>query len=265
MEEIVLHVSVPSTCQVGSKINVMYEGKYYEVVVPPNGPGNTIQVSITLPDESTPVEVSSTPQVQSKPMVSSDPTVVAAAAVTGAVVGSLILGPLLTGAVIIGGAAVYVNSRNKKGQTNPSDDSNSANKPDMMTQMTTMGHQALGSATRAVNTGIVKAREVDEKYQISVKTNEFIHTTGEKIKTFDEEHKISERTTAAAQQAAVKAKEIDVKYNISGNINKAFSYGANVFTKMTTPSTTASANGTTATPVATAVPVYREDISSPNS
>ena len=48
VETVSLQVNIPHDCEVGSTINVEYEGKYYQVIIPQNAPGSSIQVVLPI-------------------------------------------------------------------------------------------------------------------------------------------------------------------------------------------------------------------------
>jgi hypothetical protein len=50
-QDLVLNVTVPAECEIGSVINVLFEGKYYQVTVPEGAPGKTIEVTVPASEQ----------------------------------------------------------------------------------------------------------------------------------------------------------------------------------------------------------------------
>ncbi len=51
-QDLILNVTVPPECEVGSIINVLFEGKYYQVTVPAGAPGKTIEVTVPATEQT---------------------------------------------------------------------------------------------------------------------------------------------------------------------------------------------------------------------
>ena len=51
-QDLILNVTVPAECEVGSTINVLFEGKYYQVTVPSGAPGRTIEVTVPATEQT---------------------------------------------------------------------------------------------------------------------------------------------------------------------------------------------------------------------
>jgi hypothetical protein len=253
-ETVTLQVQLPPDIAVGSTVNVLYEDNYYQIVVPENGPGNSIQVilpSVLARVERTASDVKA-PASEAKREGPS--RMVVGAAVGAAVVSAVFIGPIITGAVILGGAAVYVVSKRRHGREDVHDPDAALSRSASMRAQASNTIRGIdekyaisATASKVVNATVTKAREIDErahlsatvssvsstvvqkvrdadgKYQISAKTGEAWQNTVEAVKQFDESHHISASAAAAAKQAASKAKEIDSKYEISSSIGKVWS------------------------------------------
>lgn len=238
---IYLNVDVPATCAVGSFITVSYEDKYYEIAVPSGGPGNAIQVAIpntnvnasapsmevltinepiaTAVESNAVFETAIAPAKPPKPM--GENTKMAIAAAAGVVVGSLILGPTIVGACVVGGVAYAVHrnmpSKPTDGTSSHVEDGSSStnnSEPTMMSKVS-----AAGTAT------ILAARQADEKYQVSSTISATATKAVVAAKETDEKYKITEKTQAAAAAAVVKMQEVDQKYQISAKAGEATQAG----------------------------------------
>uniref|UniRef100_A0A7S0XBN5 Uncharacterized protein n=1 Tax=Chromulina nebulosa TaxID=96789 RepID=A0A7S0XBN5_9STRA len=254
-DTITLEVAIPDNVEVGSTVNVLYEGNYYQILVPENAPGKSIQVvlpNIPIIDANTSTEELEL-EYNTENKKSSNRSYAVAAGVAGAVIGTILVGPLVTGAVVIGGAAVYAASR-KKNNDDSTEDNGIIGKATHKVHEIDSKYEISATATKVVNAGVVKAKEIDdkmkisetlttvsatitskvketdEKFGITTKTNEVLTSTATAVKNFDERNKITETATHIAQDAAVKAKDIDSKYEISANVTKAFTLGANAIT-----------------------------------
>lgn len=276
-ETITLQVEIPLTCQVGSIINVLFEGNYYEVIVPEGSPGTSIQVVLpSVPvanahistnsidtkgddylalddmptlnfsekahdDQNNTVVESSTLLAENDNKDASSTTTnnkLSAGMVAGAVVGALIIGPAITGAVILSGAAVYVINRKKQ---------TFENNPEILQNPSTMNKaivkiveidenykisQTISSVTNSIAATV---KTTDEKYKISENVSNSVSSTVNAIKGFDEQHKISEQISATASHAVNKTIELDSKYEISSKISNAVTSGTNALLSSLTP------------------------------
>ena len=51
-QDLTLNATVPAECEIGSTINVLFEGKYYQVTVPSGAPGKTIEVTVPATEQT---------------------------------------------------------------------------------------------------------------------------------------------------------------------------------------------------------------------
>jgi len=266
-QTVTLQVNIPPEVAVGSTINVLFEGNYYSIIVPEGSPGNTIQVvlpNVTLDEkidtatawsvnekpEDAPVDSETQPE---RPKVNS---AVMTGMAVGAVVGAIVIGPIVTGAIVLGGAAVYVASRKKNA---PGEEE----KPDIFDKASAAvkdfdsKYQVSSTATKVVHASVEKCREIDEKnhisdtvhgvavtiatkcketdekYHITAKANTAMQSTVAAVQNFDEKHQLTAKAQATAVSAVNKAKELDSKYEVSSSISKAFTSFSQNLTQMT--------------------------------
>lgn len=272
-----LNVAIPPNCEVGSQISVCYEDNYYEIVVPPGGPGETIQVAIPLavvdPTKSeSAIKVDDSAVLATSPeqpkKLSTDTKMALAGVGAGVIVGSLILGPLVIGAVVLGGAAGYAASHHAQNKERTINEDGT-----VAVAVAEPKEGEDGTLLSKVHCAGVKVassiQSVDQKYQISSKTNEAVHATIAKAKETDEKYQISAKASAAASATVSKAKQINEEHKITERANAAassmFTSLSAGFSKLSassntgtgTSSTSSSASTTTPTATATAVPTTR--------
>eukprot|EP01035_Chromulina_nebulosa_P032978 gene32978-44124_t len=209
-DTITLEVAIPDNVEVGSTVNVLYEGNYYQMLIRENAPGKSIEV-----------------------VTRNIPIIDVVEELAGTVIGTIVVGPLASGAVVIDGAAVSRKTNNN----DSTEDAGIIGQAIHKVHEIDSKYEISATASKVVNAGVVKAKEIDEKFGITNKTNEVLTSSATAVKDFDERNKITETATHIAQDAAVKAKDIDSTYDISANVTKAFTSGANAisdgFTKLT--------------------------------
>lgn len=240
MSDILLNVEIPANIAEGTPITVAYEDRFFEIVVPPGGPGTTIQVSIPAASASLPVahpvtaidpnvspaaaDVSTTAPSAVNPASqatsSSTPESaftntknVAIAGAAGVVVGALILGPLTVGAVVLTGAAAYAAKHHVQHLPEEVGPDGVARKKDDGTTF---------SKVAVVGTQAVKSvQSIDEKYKVTATIAATAVTVGQQIKETDQKYQITEKAAEAAKTAAAKIQETDEKYQISAKAAEA--------------------------------------------
>ena len=230
---VTLQVDIPHSCEVGSTINVQYEGKYYQIIVPAGAPGNSIQVilplikAVNVKVEGHDVNVVDAEAIEDPEEIENHKSkniVVGVAAVSGVVIGTLLLGPVLTGAVILSGVAMYGASK-----TQPVKDSNILQSVHQFDEK----HEISKTIDKTTKKIVEKVSETDEKYKISVTADKMIDSTIVSLKEFDNKHEITQKVS-----------NLNKKYEITDNITKAFNYGFNSVNKLT-GSTGTGTTGTT--------------------
>ncbi len=274
-EGILLEVSVPENATPLSTVTVQApDGRFFEIVLPDRvEPGDVITVLIPTATE---VKTSSTPVVSSEQFDVSDDipnaknatsmTYSKAAALTaGVVVGTLVVGPILTGIAVVGGV-IAVKSINKRreqtGSAHEVDDISEENPPAEPTifdkfnsrakeideknkisetvnkvgqQVTVATGKLLQSAkeldekNKISETVITSVTDFDQKYEISATASRAVNAGITRAKDFDNEHKVSEKVSEAGAQAVAAAKEFDQKYEVSATLSKTFSSGVASF------------------------------------
>lgn len=282
-DSVLLNVDIPANVEVGSSITVSYEDKYFEIVVPEGGPGQTIQVAIpveTLP-EAQAVEVEADGTVDTSKTnsdgttaVTSDMKKMGLAAGAGVVVGALILGPVTVGALGLGALAAYAAKDHVKNLPDEVGPDGVVRKKDDGTVFSkvavagaTMGKAAsdvndkykitatVAATATTVGTKIV---ETDQKYQISAKTNEAAKTVAAKVVETDKKYQISAKASEATSAALSKAKQLNEEHKITERATAVagsiFSSVSGAVAKMTAPSP---AESTPTTATATAAPSTR--------
>ena len=133
------------------------------------------------------------------------------AAAAGAVLGTILIGPI-TG-IVVAGAALYASTR---------DDS--------------IGEAARGTGHATV-TAYERTMEAAEKYQVKEKVTAATSATYHKMQEINEEYKVTEKVQAATADVVRSAQDLDRKYDISGKTNRALAAGAtaavNSFARLT--------------------------------
>jgi len=195
----VVTIQIPHGVSSGSKLNIPLEnGKTYEIIVPPNmNPGDMIHVRI--PNECDNLSASPDVGTRSTPVNHSSSKVAVGAAAVGAVIGTLVLGPI-TG-VIVAGAAVYATTRSDR-----------------------IGDAVRGTGTVACN-AYDKAVEADKKYGIFDRIKSAGQATMQKASEINKEYKITDKAQTYAKQAVEEAKKIDAKYEITDKATAAITSG----------------------------------------
>lgn len=274
-QSVSLSVDIPADCNAGSTINVLYEDKYYEIVVPEGGPGKTIQVIIQCErsdpdvtidervegDEVARLKETSNEEVVEEPheeKLSNSQMAMAAGLV---VVGTFVMGPIVLGAVAVGGAA-YVASKTETAQEINEKYRISER---VHTGIATVGEKAKevdgrfkisDNASVAITSVDNKVKEIDDKYKLSEKTRDLFSQAGIKAQEFDQTYKISEKAawtaekiTSTANEVATKAVDFDERYQISSKAKSAAEAGigtiASTWQRLTSRPTTSSYTGAT--------------------
>ncbi len=209
-----LQIRVPEGVYAGSNLNVQAEdGKLFAIVVPNGvGPGDTLCVDIREAGPGATSVVVTTPESKEVVDANSDHSsfsgsrAALGAAAVGAVVGTLLIGPI-TG-VVVAGAALYATTRDDK----------------------------LGGAARATGSGAVtvfdKARESAEKHHVGEKLAAASAATAKKAAELDEQYKITENVKVATATAISEAKKLNDKYDITGSAARALMSGAAAVTRI---------------------------------
>lgn len=209
-----LQIRVPEGVYAGSNLNVQAEdGKLFAIVVPDGvGPGDTLCVDIRDAGPGATSVVVTTPEstavarADSSASSFSGSRAALGAAAVGAVVGTLLIGPI-TG-VVVAGAALYATTRDDK----------------------------VGGAARATGTGAVtifdKARESAEKHHVGEKLAAASAATAKKAAELDEQYKITENVKVATASALSEAKKLNEKYDITGSAARALMSGAAAVTRI---------------------------------
>jgi len=222
MSEQTIAVVVPANIYPGDRINVATpDNRMFEVVIPPNtSPGQTIHVVVPGTVEAMVVEASPSDSTVSTEHSAGKKTV--AAAGLAAVVGTVMVGPIVGVGLAVG--AVYATTRSDS-----------------------VGDAALavGDATYcAVESASAAAR----KYGVYDKAKEVGSATMTKMKEIDQEYKVVDNAKAGASVVASKASEINQKYDITGTASRAIlsgiTMGAKEVTKLTMSSSISSSSNT---------------------
>jgi len=231
MQDVVLSVSVPESCAVGTAINVEYDGKYYCIEVPEGGPGNTIQVMITCEVGDVPSEqlngLSIEPAVNVPESAASETGMSKTTMAAGAgvvVVGAIVVGPLLTGAAVVGGAFLMCTSKGKETDEKYKITENvKAGAAAVVTKAKEIDEnykvsENAAKVVRDIDTGV---KQLDEKYKLTETAMGVVSQVGAKATEIDGKYKITEQTTAAANSAATKASELNDKYQVTNTVKSA--------------------------------------------
>lgn len=155
-------------------------------------------------------------------------------------VGTLIMGPIVTGVVVMG-ALVASGIRHSStiednnflsrisARAHALDEKNEISKTAKC-----VGHQtynavvevdkAFGVSTVTSHL-IVTAREIDEQNHISETVANIVHSGVERTREFDREHHVTEQVATVSAQAVQAAKELDSKYEVTRTLSSVFSYG----------------------------------------
>lgn len=230
MSETILHVNIPADVAVGTCINVQYEGRYYEVIVPEGAPGNQIQVTVPYIEPSSSASEgggsSSAVEENAKKEKETDASgapvkpnneaimMGGAAAVVG--IGALCVAPvlILTG-VAVGGVALAAKMVHTKKTTGESEGDQ-------------IDKAIVGMNNLAIKTA-GKLKSFDDEHKITEKTKDGIAKVNAKITEVDDKYKISDKANAALAAATVKANELDKQYDISGKATAAAQSAAATF------------------------------------
>lgn len=165
-------------------------------------------------------------------------------------VGSLVVGPILTGIVVVG--AVVASSTLKH---HAQADGEAPGEPTLLGKMSSRANeldeqnhisetvkkvgaqahsciveidQELG-VSAATGRAIVRAKQIDEQNKISETVTKAVSAGVDRAREFDQEHKVSEKVAEAGAQAVQAARELDAKYEVSAHISNAFALGAKQF------------------------------------
>ena len=194
-----LEVIIPSGVSEGDAINVQTDdGRMFEVIVPKNAKvGEKLVVMIAKTAQG---GASVIGEVHHKPPSSN--AVALGAGATGAVIGTLLLGPVV--GVVAAGAAIYATTREDK-----------------------LGEAARSTGSFACNT-YEKTVEVANKYQVGEKLKVAGEATTKKLAEIDQEFKVSDNAVKAAQCLWRSAVEFDNKYKITSQASDAVVKGVSM-------------------------------------
>jgi hypothetical protein len=174
---------VPAGIKPGESMNVQTEdGRIFSVVVPEGlQVGDKLRVSVSHSSGSS--------QVMSHNKEYSDSQKSIGAAAAGAVIGTLLLGPIV--GVVVAGVAVYATTRDDK----------------------------IGDVSRSVGMAAMsvfdKGSELATKYQVKEKLSAAGNATVSKFNEIDSEYHVRDKVSEGASVLAAKAKELDAKHGIS--------------------------------------------------
>jgi hypothetical protein len=222
-------IVIPPDCYPGHSLNIQTpDGRLFQIIVP-NGahPGQTLTVEI-LDDAVGGSKVIATEDSITNPRNESVTSAVGAAAV-GAVIGTLLLGPI-TG-VVVAGAAIYASTRNDK----------------------------IGETTRATGSAAVslydKTVQAAEKYHVKEKVSAATEATMKKANEINDQYKVTDHIQSATKEMVKGAQELDQKYDISGKTVSFFHAGAkaaaSTLSKLSDSSSSSSSSSQTSTSAAT--------------
>lgn len=274
-DSVLLNVDIPANIEVGSSITVAYGDKYFEIIVPEGGPGQTIQVAIPVETLAEAQAVEADGTVETAKDSSDDPAAVSSgvkkmglAAGAGVVVGALILGPVTIGALGLGALAAYAANDHVKNLPEEVGPDGVARKKDDGTVFSkvavagaTMGKAASDvndkykiTATVAATATTVGAKivETDQKYQITAKTVEAAKVVSAKVVETDKKYQISAKASEATSAAIVKAKQLNEEHKITERATAVagsiFSSVSGAMAKMAAPATAEASPTAAATP-----------------
>jgi hypothetical protein len=217
-------VVIPPNCYPGQPLNIQTpDGRVFNIVIP-NGtqPGQTLTVEI-LENEGGSQVIVAEDTVATSSAHETNKAALGAAAV-GAVIGTLLIGPI-TG-VVVAGAALYASTRSDK----------------------------IGDATRSTGSAAVsvygKTVEAAEKYHVREKVGAATEATMKKAHEINEQYKVTEHIQSATKEIARGAQELDQKYDITGKTASFLQAGA----KATASALSKLTDSSSTTATATAVP-----------
>eukprot|EP01038_Epipyxis_sp_PR26KG_P010464 gene10464-14055_t len=231
MEEentLLLEVCIPEGAVSGSKITVQDpHDRFFEITVPDSAkPGDTINVLIPALkiNDDTNVSLGESDELVEEKLSTSVPLSrggMAAAAVTGVVIGTLVVGPVLTGLVVIG-VALASHERNK---TREFRDDSVIGKLSSQVKSIDEKHQITATVAAVSQQTVENLNKIDQKYEITAKTSAIASNVADTVKDIDSKYEISATTSKLAGSVTEKVIEIDTKYEISSTASKVVASG----------------------------------------
>lgn len=203
--------TIPADGRVGEPMHVrMDDGRVFTVIIPENyRPGD--QMAVTIP--RTPADGAVITTTTETSTFTTNQRAIGAAA-TGAIVGTLLVGPLV--GVVVAGAAVYATTRDDQ-----------------------FGDAARGMGGLACQ-AYEKGTELATKYQVKDKLQAAGSATVSKLKEINDEYKVTDKVQEVGGKLAKQAGELDEKYGItskaSGLLVAGVSAGAREFLRASSSS-----------------------------
>lgn len=206
-----MNVIIPENCYPGNELHIQTpDGRIFNIIIP-NGtqPGQTLTVEI-LDDAQGGSQVIIAEDTVSN-LRNDSTTAALGAATVGAVIGTLLIGPI-TG-IVVAGAALYASTRSDN----------------------------IGDATRATGSAAVslygKTVDAAERYHVREKVTAATEATMKKANEINEQYKVTEHIQSATKEIVKGAQELDQKYDISGKTASLLQAGAkaavSTFSKLT--------------------------------